>query len=54
MLIPGEKPNAEQLGEMTKAYQAEMRASPLFAEMVKRHGKAAAEQGLLNCRVELR
>jgi hypothetical protein len=54
MLIPGEKPNAEQVAALTKAYQAELRESALYAELVKRQGQAAAEQALLNCRVELR
>lgn len=54
MLMPGEKPSGEQLAEMTKAYQAELRASPLYAELVKQRGKAAAEAAVLNCRVELR
>ena len=55
MLIPGEKPGRvgtpEQVAAMTKA---ELRASPLYAELVKRQGQAAAAAALLNWRVELR
>jgi hypothetical protein len=54
MLLPGEKPSVEQVAEMTKRYQAELRASPLYRELVKRQGQAAAEAAVLNCRVELR
>jgi len=53
-LTPGLPPSAEKLAEMTKAYQRNIRNSPLFDEWVRQYGLKKAEEMLKECRVELR
>ena len=53
-LTPGLHPSAEKLAEMTKAYQRNIRNSPLFDEWVRQYGLKKAEEMLKECRVELR
>jgi hypothetical protein len=50
----GEKPSPEALEEATRRYQASIRKSALWDEMVKQFGKEEAERMLLEFRVELR
>ena len=53
-LTPGLPPSAEKLAEMSKAYQRNIRNSPLFEEWVRQFGLEKAEEMLKECRVELR
>ena len=43
-LTPGEAPSAEEVAEMTKVYQEQIRNSPLWADMVGHYGEEGAEQ----------
>ena len=52
--VPGAAPSPEALEEATKRYQASVRKSPLWDEMVKRFGEKEAERMLLEFRVEVR
>lgn len=52
-LIPGEAPNKEQLEEMTREYQRQIRKSPLFKKMVSQYGKEKAEELLKEFKVKL-
>jgi hypothetical protein len=52
--LPGSPPTPEKLEEMTKQYQENLRNSPLWGEMVRKFGRAKAEEVLKECRVELR
>jgi hypothetical protein len=52
-VLPGTPPSAEQLEELTKAYQQQIRNSPLWAEMVREFGAAKAEELLKECRAKL-
>ena len=54
VLTLGEKPGEEELEEMTKEYQKQIRNSPLWAEMVQLHGEEGAERLLKKFRVEIR
>jgi len=53
-LLPGSPPTPEKLEAMTKQYQENIRNSPMWSEMVRRFGRAKAEELLKECRVELR
>ena len=50
--LAGQAP--EKLEEMTKQYQENLRNSPRWGEMVRKFGRAKAEELLKECRVELR
>jgi hypothetical protein len=50
--LAGQAP--EKLEEMTKQYQENLRNSPMWSEMVRKFGRAKAEELLKECRVELR
>lgn len=52
-LTPGKRPSPEQVEEMTKKYQEEIRNSPLWDTMVKRFGKKKAEELLKECKVKI-
>ena len=52
-LIPGEAPNEEQLEEMMREYQKQIRKSPLFKKMVSQYGKEKAEELLKEFKVKL-
>jgi hypothetical protein len=53
-VMPGPAPSVEQLDEMTQEYQAQIRMSPLWEEIVKAYGEAQAKEILKGFRVELR
>lgn len=53
-LLPGSPPTPEKLEELTKQYQENIRNSPMWGEMVRKFGRAKAEELLKECRVELR
>ena len=52
-LTPGEKPFPEQVEEMTRQYQENIRKSPYWSEIVKLCGKEQAEELLKECRVKI-
>ena len=52
VVAPGLQPTQEELGQMTKAYQKQIRTSPLWKEMVQAFGKEKAEELLKQCRVK--
>jgi len=53
-LLPGSPPTPEKLEEMARQYQENLRNSPMWSEMVRKFGRAKAEELLKECRVELR
>ena len=53
-LLPGDKPSAAALDEMTRRYQESIRRSPLWDQMVKEYGEEKAEQLLRGFRAETR
>ncbi len=53
-LLPGTPPSPETLDEMTRAYQQNIRESPLWEEMVREFGEEEAERLLREFRVEVR
>lgn len=53
-VAPGAAPSPEQLEQMTKEYQKQIRNSPLWNEMVKKYGKEEAEKLLRNFKAEIR
>ncbi len=53
-LIPGEAPSEQELEEMTKEYQRQIRNSPIWDELVRVNGEQEAEQVLKRFRVETR
>ena len=52
-LIPGERPSPEQVEEMTRKYQEEIRNSPFWDDMLKQFGREKAEELLKECRVKV-
>ena len=52
-LIPGQRPSDEQVEEMTRKYQEEIRNSPLWDKMLKKFGREKAEELLKECRVKI-
>ncbi len=52
VVAPGLPPTQEQLEQMAKAYQKQIRTSPLWKEMVQEFGKEKAEELLQQCRVK--
>ena len=52
-LIPGTTLSSEQLENMTKVYQKNIRNSPIWDEMVKQYGKEKAEKLLKEFRVKI-
>ena len=52
--VAGVAPSPEALEEATKRYQASVRKSPLWDEMVRQFGEKEAERMLLEFRVEAR
>ena len=54
VIAPGPPPSAEVLAGMTRIYQAKIRSSPLWAQIVEEVGEEEAERMLEQCRVELR
>ena len=52
-LIPGTPPSSEQLENMTKVYQKNIRNSPIWDEIVKQYGKEKAEKLLKEFRVKI-
>jgi hypothetical protein len=52
-LIPGQAPSSEQLEEMTREYQRQIRKSPLFKKMLKQYGKEKAEELLKGFKIKL-
>ena len=53
-LLPGTPPDQQTLEWMTRAYQEQIRQSPLWEEMVLEFGPVEAEELLKQCRAELR
>jgi hypothetical protein len=53
-LVAGGAPSPEALEEAGRRYQASIRKSPLWDEMVREFGGEQAERMLLEFRVELR
>jgi hypothetical protein len=53
-LVPGTRPSAAELEEMTRRYQERIRHSPLWRQMVKEYGKEKAEELLRQFRAEVR
>jgi hypothetical protein len=52
--VAGVAPSPEALEEASKRYQANIRKSPLWDEMVRQFGEKEAERMLLEFRVEVR
>jgi hypothetical protein len=52
--MPGTAPTEAELTELTRVYQKNIRASPLWDEMVQTFGKEEAERLLREFRVEKR
>jgi hypothetical protein len=52
-LIPGERPSDEQVEEMTRKYQEEIRNSPLWDKMLKKFGREKSEELLKECQVKI-
>lgn len=52
-LAPGKSPSPDQVEEMTKKYQDEIRNSPLWDKILKKFGKEKAEELLKECRVNI-
>lgn len=50
----GPAPSSEQVEKMTKAYQKQIRNSPIWDEMVKTYGKEEAEKLLKEFKAEIR
>ena len=50
---PGAPPTPEQLEQMTKRYQEQIRSSPLWDAMVSEFGEEKAEELLKDFRVQL-
>ena len=53
-LVPGTRPSAAELEDMTRRYQERIRRSPLWERMVKEYGKDKAEELLRQFRAETR
>jgi hypothetical protein len=53
-LIPGVPPSENEIEEITKKYQENIRNSPLWGEMLRKFGKEKAEELLLQCRFEIK
>lgn len=53
-MLPGSKPDAATLERMSRAYQENIRNSPLWDEMVRQFGAERAEELLGQFRAELR
>lgn len=53
-LMPGEPPSEEEIAEITKAYQENIRNSELFEMWVRDFGLAKAIEMLQECRYEVR
>jgi len=51
--IPDTPPSSEQLDNMTKVYQKNIRNSPIWDEMIKQYGKEKAEKLLKEFRVKI-
>ncbi len=54
LVAPGSAPSPEELEQMTKEYQKQIRNSPLWNEMVKKFGKERAGELLKECRADIR
>ena len=52
-LIPGERPTPEQVDEMSRRYQEEIRKSPLWDKMLRKFGREKAEELLKECRIKV-
>ena len=52
-LIPGERPSDEQVEEMTRVYQENIRKSPYWKKIVKLAGAEKAEELLKQCRIKI-
>ena len=52
-LIPGERPSPEQVEEMTRRYQEEIRNSPYWEKILKKVGREKAEEILKECKVKI-
>jgi hypothetical protein len=53
-IVAGEPPTEEELAEMIRVYQENIRKSPLYTMMVEAYDKETADELLKECRVELR
>jgi hypothetical protein len=53
-LLPGTPPDQQALERMTRAYQEQIRQSPMWDEMVREFGLQKAEALLKQCRAKLR
>jgi hypothetical protein len=53
-LVPGTRPSATELEEMTRRYQERIRRSPLWNQMVKEYGEEKAGELLRESRAEVR
>ena len=51
--IPGDKPLPEEVEKITKAYQEEIRNSPIWGEMVKEFGEEKASEMLKECKAKI-
>lgn len=47
-------PSEDELAEMTRVYQENIRKSPLYTMMIEAYDKETADELLKECRVELR
>ena len=52
-LTPGERPSPEQVEEMTRQYQENIRKSPYWRDIVKIVGPEQAEELLKQCQVKV-
>jgi len=52
-LTPGKRPSPEQVEEMTKKYQKNIRKSPYWKQIVSMVGKEKAEELLKQCQVKV-
>ncbi len=53
-LTPGEPPSEEEIAEITKRYQENLRNSPLYPELIEKFGTEKAEELILQCKYEVR
>lgn len=53
-LIPGLSPSPDQVEQMTKQYQQNIRNSPLWDQMVEEFGPKEAEKLLKQCRIKIK
>lgn len=52
-LVPGERPSDEQVEQMTRVYQENIRKSPYWKKIVKMVGTEKAEELLKQCQIKV-